>query len=315
MTYTLRERGWLATAAAAAALLSACAAQPPPGATPEALLTSNGLSVNGLSVNGLSVNGMSVNGLSVNGLSVNGLSVNGLASVDFLAWFESDPSMADMVMRYIARCGLPAGQVLSWEWNGTVYQWAGALGLAPAWGLGEAIPTGEQQLVTACLAAHSNKFGLHVPLSVRGPMADGVSFVALDEGEETLFPEPEGCFFGNLFDGTGGIYGGAFLASWTAEETNPRGCAVEAGLPGECPPIQHVGSCADVCTAVPPQDPESPGPTVWASCTVNGTTFLPLTTYLSPADVYLCGDGTCQFTESPFDPVTGQGCQADCGSL
>jgi len=316
---TRSERGWLAIVAAMAMALSACAAQPQVGATPEALLTSNGLTVNGLTVNGLTVNGMTVNGmtvngmtvngLTVNGLTVNGLTVNGLATADFLGWFEADPSMADMVMRYIARCALPAGQSLPWEWDGSVYAWDGLLGLAPTWSSGQAIPAAEQQLVTGCLAAHSNKFGLHVPLSVRGPLADGVSFIALEPGEDTTYIEPEGCFFGNLFDGSG-IYDGAFLASWTAVETNPRGCAVEAGLAGECPPIQHVGSCADFCTAAP-----DGGPAVYTSCTVNGVSYLPVTTYLSPADVYVCGDGTCQFTESPYDPATGAGCLSDCGSL
>jgi hypothetical protein len=287
-----------------AMVLSACAPQSQAGATPEALLTTNGLSVNGLSVNG-----MSVNGLSVNGLSVNGLSVDGLATVGFLGWFEADPAMAAMVMRYIARCALPAGQSLSWEWNGTPYTWYGVLGLAPGWGGGAPISPAEQQLVTACLAAHSNRFGLHVGLSIRGPLPDGQSFIALDPGEDALFAKPEGCFFGNLFDGSG-IYSGAFLPSWTAEETNPRGCAVEGGLPGSCPPMQHVGSCADFCTAAP-----GDGATVYASCTVNEVSYLPLTTYLSAGDVYRCGDDVCQFTESPYDQVTGAGCRADCGRL
>jgi len=309
MTKVCRERTGLATFAAMAMALSACAGQPQVGATPEALLTSNGLTSNGLTSNGLTSNGMTTNGMTTNGLTTNGLTTNGLASADFLAWFEADAAVADMVMVYIARCALPAGESLSWEWNGTAYAWDGVLGLAPAWGSGQAIPAGEQQLMTACLAAHSNKFGMHVPLSVRGPLADGASFIALEPGEDATFVEPEGCFFGNLFDGSG-IYGGAFLAEWTADETNPRGCAVESGVPGDCPPIQHVGSCADSCAPAP-----GDGPTVYASCTVNGVSYLPVTTYLSAADVYLCGDGTCQFTESPYDQVTGTGCPADCGSL
>ncbi len=304
MTAGRMNRTWVLAVAAVAAGLSACSAQPS-GATPEALLTRNGLTVNGMSTNGLSSNGMSTNGLSTNGLSTNGLSTNGLATVDFLAWFESDSAMADMVMRYIAKCALPAGQNLSWEWNGVSYTWYGLLGLAPSWGSGGAIPEGEQQLMTACLAAHSNKFGLHVALSVRGPLPDGQSYIGLDPGEDTLFAQPEGCFFGNFFNGSG-IYSGAFLADWTPAETNPRGCAVENDLPGSCPPIQHVGSCSDVCTAAP-----GDGSTVWASCTLNRGTpeevsFLPLTTYLSAESVFLCGDGVCQFTESPTS------CPADC---
>ena len=297
-----RERAALATLAAMAMGLSACAGPPPSGATPEALLTTNGLSVNGLSVNG-----MSVNGLSVNGLSVNGLSANGLASADFLAWFATDPDLAAMVMRYIARCALPAGESLSWTWHNVSYTWLGVLGLAPGWGGGEPIAPAEQQLVTACLAAHSNKFGLHVGLSVRGPLADGVSYIPLDPGEDVAFPRPEGCFFGNLFDGSG-IFSGGFLDSWSADETNPRGCAVEGGLPGDCPPILNLGRCSDFCIEAPGE-----GPTVWASCSDGFVDYLPLTTYLAPESVYLCGDGFCQFTE--YDPLTGAGCASDCGGL
>lgn len=302
----LRNR--LAIGVALALVAAGCGSQPETGATAEALLTKNGLSSNGLSSNGLSSNGMSSNGLSSNGLSSNGLSSNGLATADFLAWFEVDPVMSDMVMSYLTRCGMAAGQSLTFTWDDRTYTWRGVLGLAPAWASGQPIPPPEQQLMTACLAAHSNRFGLHVPLSVRGPLADGVSLVALDPGEDTTFVEPEACFFGNLYDGSG-VYDAAFLAAWTPEKTNPRGCAVEAGLPGDCPPIQHLGSCADVCTPLP-----GVSPTVFGECAVNGVSYLPVTTYLQPSDVYLCGDGVCQFTESPDDPLTGLGCPSDCDS-
>jgi hypothetical protein len=296
-----------AVAAAAAAALSACGA-PEVGPTADALLTQNGLSANGLSANGLSANGMSANGLSANGLSANGLSAAGLSTADFTAWFLADPQMGDMVMRYLAKCALPAGQTLSYWWNGRVYRWRGVLGLAPGWADGP-LSVAEQQLVTACLAAHSNKFGLHIALSVRGPLADGVSLVQLDPGEDAAFPRGEGCFFGNLFDGSG-IYSGAFLDVWQPDETNPRGCAVESDEPGSCPPIQSVGNCAASCTEVP-----GVTPTVWGDCVANGVHYLPLTTYLAPDSIYTCGDGVCQFTESPYDPATGTGCATDCGSL
>jgi len=303
-----QRRGACAVAAAAAVALSACGAQPEVGPTADALLTKNGLSANGLSANGLSANGMSANGLSANGLSANGLSIDGLASADFAAWFLVDPPMANMIMRYLTKCALPSGQSLSYESDGQVYTWPGVLGLAPGWAAGPmSLP--EQQLVTACLGAHSNKFGLHIALSVRGPLADGTTFIPLDPGEDTAFPRPEGCFFGNLFDGSG-VYSGAFLADWQPAETNPRGCAVEDDAPGSCPPIQNLGNCADACTAVP-----GTTPTVWADCVANGVHYLPLTTYLAPDSVYACGDGVCQFTESPYDPVTGTGCATDCDGL
>jgi len=311
-----RARRWgtsaSAVAVATAVALSACGAQPQVGPTADALLTKNGLSANGLSANGLSANGMSANGLSANGLTANGLSANGLATADFAAWFVVDPPMGDMIMRYLAKCALPAGQTLTYETGGEVYTWFGVLGLAPGWATGPMSPQ-EQQLVTACLGAHSNKFGLHIALSVRGPLADGASLIPLDPGEDTAFPRAEGCFFGNLFDGSG-IYSGAFLDDWQPAETNPRGCAVEGGLPGDCPPIQNLGSCAAACTAVP-----GVTPTVWGDCVADGVNgvvhYLPLTTYLAPDSVFVCGDGVCQDTESPYDPVTGTGCATDCGSL
>ena len=313
MRSSVQRRGASAVAAAIGVILSACGTPPQVGPTADALLTKNGLSANGMSANGMSANGMSANGMSANGmsangLSANGLSANGLATADFAAWFMYDPPMGNMIMRYLVKCALPAGETLTYELGGEEYRWFGVLGLAPGWAAGAMTPP-EQQLMTACLGAHSNKFGLHIALSVRGPLADGQTLIPLDPGEDTALPVPEGCFFGNLFDGSG-VYSGAFLDDWPAGQTNPRGCAVEGGLPGDCPPIQSLGSCADVCTAIPDVTP-----TVWGDCVVNDVHYLPLTTYLAPDSVYTCGDGVCQFTESPYDPGTGMGCESDCGSL
>ncbi len=294
--------------AALALALSACGASHEVGATASALLTQNGMTANGMTANGMVANGMTANGMTANGLMAYGLTPDALATGDFTAWWIQDPALADMVMKYLTKCAMNVGDTLSYDDGMTVYTWYGNLGLAPTWASGQPMPPAEQQLMTACLAAHSNRFGLHIQLSVRGLLEDGTP-VRLDDGEVDLFPKPEGCFFGNVFDGSGGFAGG-FLSAWTADETNPRGCAVEGGLPGDCPPIQNVGTCDDFCTPI-----AGTTPTVYGDCAVNGVHYLPLTTYLQTSDVYVCGDGVCQFTESPFDPATGLGCASDCGTL
>jgi len=61
---------------------------------------------------------------------------------------------------------------MEFEYGGISYTWAGLLGLAPHWAAGEPIPENEQQLVSACLGAHANRYGAHVPISLLGQTAD-----------------------------------------------------------------------------------------------------------------------------------------------
>jgi len=304
----------LATGAIA---LAACGATP--GELGEltassALTSNNGLSMNGMSLNGMSMNGMSMNGMSMNGLGYNALDVNGLGTRgvgtnQFSGWFNNDAGLANQVMAYTVLCSYGLGSSLSWtnKANGITYTWLGNLGLAPVWASGKAIPVAEQQLVTACLAAHVNKFGVHLALSVRGYKSDGRTTIAVGATEAKLFSYDEACFFGNLFSGQG-VYLGVDQTSTNQLITTPRGCAVEAGNAGECPPMVHMGVCKDLCT----RDSKTG---LLKTCTANGVTFKPLTTFLQDADVYRCGDGVCQFTEQPYDPATKTGCNIDCGSL
>jgi hypothetical protein len=52
-----------------------------------------------------------------------------------------------------------------------------------------------------------------------------------------------------------------------------------------------VGSCKDFCTL-------DASKTFYESCTQGGKTYKPLTTRLRPQEVYDCGDGVCQISES-----------------
>ncbi|HET6922213.1 MAG TPA: hypothetical protein VFI16_03595 [Anaeromyxobacteraceae bacterium] len=306
----MRTRTHLGATKTAAVVLSAALAAcgGDPGATGTGFDQSR--TVNGLSLNGLSQNGLSQNGLSQNGLSQNGLSQNGLNAPRFDAWWQGDPALANEVMTYVVACAHPAGSSLGFrdKATGITYTWWGRLGLAPVWAAGKsAIPVAEQQLVSACLAAHVNKFGIHVELSVRGYFSDGLTPIPVTAAEASAFDYDEACFFGNLYADQG-LYLGTDQQSLNPNVTTPRGCAVEAGVNGECPPIVHLGLCKSSCTW------DARG-RLWKSCLANGTSYLPIVTYLRSSDTYRCGDGLCQFTEQPFDSATGLGCRTDCGLL
>ncbi|MFL5344035.1 MAG: hypothetical protein ACJ8AT_04545 [Hyalangium sp.] len=271
-------------------------------------LEPNGLTFNGLSVNGLSVNGLSVNGLTFNGLSVNGLSVNGLQAPVFQSWFDADPATREPVVRYMVLCAVPSGQSRTYTSPGTgrAYTWQGKLGLAPGWSLGQPATLAEQQIITACLAAHANKFGVHVALSVLGRSATGAA-IPYTDSELATYSENEACFFGNAFNDEG-LFAANDRTFLQAKESTTRACGLSAkNQSTDCPPLVHVGQCKDSCTLDSTR-------TFYTQCTYNGVTYLPITTRILPTDVYTCGDGVCQFTESCGNGNSYDSCKADCGA-
>jgi hypothetical protein len=305
---TEHSRSWILPLASAAglALLAGCgpALTPVERAQEQGLSSDNGLSLNGLSQNGLSQNGLSQNGLSQNGLSQNGLSQNGFAT-----WFNADTTTSNIVMSYIVRCAVPSGQSRTWKnpSTGVSYTWAGVLGLAPGWAGGAPATAAEQQVITGCLAAHVNKYGVHVPLSVQGRSATGTA-IPLAPGELTTYSVKEGCFFGNLFTNEG-IFVGLDHSSWDSKTSSARGCALDHQSVGpsiDCPPLYYVDYCAQRCKLDATK-------TFYESCTYNGKTYQPITTRLRSQDVYKCGDGVCQFTEKCGSGANWNSCKPDCG--
>lgn len=259
-------------------------------------------------LNGLSTNGLSTNGLSTNGLSTNGLSTNGLATKEFLVWFNASPALSTAVMGYLVRCAMEDGQSLAYDnpVTGQRYRWKGELGLAPHWSLGQLPSVPEQQIVSACLAAHVNKFGLHVSLSVLGSSAQGqpMPFTA---DELALFSIREACFFGNLFSGEG-LYAANDRSLLSDSESTTRACGLSSQAQNsDCAPLVHVGFCSDFCTL------DASG-TYYTQCTYQGTSFLPITTRIQPREIYTCGDGVCQMTERCGSGSTAQSCGVDCGA-
>ncbi len=209
-------------------------------------------SLNGLAFNGLAFNGLAFNGLAFNGLAFNGLAFNGLSNQAFSAWFDTDPAMANMLMKYMVACAVPAGQVRTYTRGGTQYMWPGLLGLAPGWASGLAATEAEQQIISACLAAHGNKYGKRVLISLLGKNAQGQP-MPTPSWELSAFPEREACFFGNLFAG-GGLYVGNDRGQLNARESTARACALStsaAAARDACPPLVYVGSCQGHCKKDP----------------------------------------------------------------
>ena len=265
---------------------------------------------NGLTLNGLTLNGLTLNGLTLNGLTLNGLTLNGLGTASFAEWFSLDPAQNATLMKYIVQCAVAEGESRPYQdpASGTSYLWNGALGLAPRWSSGHEINEQEQQVLSACLAAHVNKFGVHVPLSVLGRTATQQP-ISYSAEELQTFNRREGCFFGNLFTGEG-IYAGADRGSLFDNESSLRACALttaqDAGS-SVCAPMQHVGSCETYCTL-------DPSGLFYTDCSYNGQTYQPLTTRIRSDEIYTCGDGVCQTTESCGTSNVASNCASDCGS-
>ncbi|MBN1204961.1 MAG: hypothetical protein JXB05_08555 [Myxococcaceae bacterium] len=258
-------------------------------------------------LNGLSRNGLGTNGLGTNGLSTSGLSIATMNSPSFVDWFNQDPVLADKVMKYVVTCAVEAGSSRVWTNPSTniQYTWNGSLGLTPGWASG-ALPTEvEQQVITACLAAHTNKYGQNVPFSLQGLDATGTP-IPVDAQEFLTFSEKEACFFGNLFQGEG-VYAGND-AVWSSPRSSVRACGLESSASNaqnQCAPIQHVSPCAQICV------PDAQG-NYFLSCTYNGKNYRAITTRIRPVDVYVCGDGVCQISESCGTRFRPDNCM-DCG--
>lgn len=286
------------------------------GSSALALFSENGLVTNGLVTNGLVTNGLATNGLAMagpltNGLGAHGLSATGLASPEFINWFNSNPQdYSDMVMRYVVGCAVPRGQTLSWTNPNyaTAYSWPGVLGMAPGWASGDPITELEQQLVSACMGALANKFGVHVQISALSRNGQGVP-LPIDPGELTLHSVREACFFGNLFTGDG-VFAASDHAALGPGESSVRACGLSSQASGaslECPPIVHTGLCATQCSF------DVVGMR-YTQCVYNGKAYAPMTTRLQPSQIYMCGDGVCQISERCGTGITYDNCGLDCGA-
>jgi hypothetical protein len=250
-----------------------------------------------------------MNGMAPNLLGITGLNPASLTKDHFRTWFAADPKTANSLMKYLVKCSLPAGLGMDFEYGGIRYVWPGQLGLAPHWAAGEPIPESEQQLVSACLGAHANRYGAHVAISVLGEYADGTP-LPFSEAELSNYPVTEGCFFGNLFRKDGVFSASDRPLALSDDQSSIRACALPdrtgSGASSMCPPIKYAGSCRDLCRP-------DPNNLYFLNCTVNGKTYRALSTRIQQTAQYTCGDGICQVTESCGTGSSWNQCGLDCG--
>jgi alpha-tubulin suppressor-like RCC1 family protein len=222
-------------------------------------------------------NGLRENGLRENGLRENGLRENGFTTTAFKTWFDKDRARAANVMQYVAKCALRADQALAYtDGGGASYRWPGSLGLAPGWNA-RAATVAEQEWVSACLMAFTNKCGNNVTISLRGPTegAPETERFPLEAGEAAGWSYQEAAFFGNLFDAAGPDSNGC--------DGGGGNSFVQVGLGRECGSdnkncgYKAQGPCSSKCTISTNADK------YYKSCTANGKTYSRvITTYLDP---------------------------------
>jgi hypothetical protein len=156
---------------------------------------------------------------------------------------------------YIVRCAMSAGtSITKQDQNGVSYTFAGSLGFAPQWATG-VCDDNCQEYISACLMAHVNTAGIHVPLFVVSQAPSVGWSLSAD------YPNKEGSFFGNLF--TLGAHGydstsvAAFYCDGKAYDiaTVPgRIGANQVGAPYKNPYLAGpyasgaTGYCSDTCT-------------------------------------------------------------------
>jgi hypothetical protein len=149
-----------------------------------------------------SLNGLpTINGLNTqNGLGTqNGLSTqNGLNTQNGLV--DGGPLMSTpegrTTVAYLVACALPAGRwVTKLDQYGQSYTFAGGIGVAPKWETG-ACDSACQRWISACMVAHINTAGVHVPIWL---VADKKQQPQIGWGLSEWFPHQEGSFFGNIF--------------------------------------------------------------------------------------------------------------------
>lgn len=103
-------------------------------------------------------------------------------------------------LRYIIECALPKFESVKFTASGKEFIIKGSLGLAPLW-RERALTRGEQELVSSCIYARVNAWGVKVPISMRTPMAaiskrSGLQTTRAEVESYSFF---EGAFFGNIF--------------------------------------------------------------------------------------------------------------------
>jgi hypothetical protein len=232
---------------------------------------------------------------------------------------------------YLVKCALASGDTLvKADQNGTNYTFQGGIGLCPAWKTGDISTNWNcQEYLSACLMAHINTAGVHIPLwldadSQKTGIGWGVDL--------TNYPYQEGTFFGNIMitgnynhanyqapagfycdgdgfaSGSGGVVAGRIGANTTTVYTNPFGNG--ALCKNVCTPhyVGAIGSTIDGYTACsPPGIPQfNTMITVW-----RGRTYAPV---FDPGYLYRLDSIAYANSVETYNSGTAPGTKVDGGA-
>ena len=141
-----------------------------------------------------------------------------------------------LAMSYLVRCALPADRSLEkYDADGSLHRFEGAIGVAPEWEHGTC-DGACQEWVSACLLAHVNLTGVHVPIWLTA------AHPAIDWSTSEEYPNEEAGYFGNLFS----AQPVAFVCFGRGLQVNPipgRVCVGDATCPYLDPYLVHGGAC------------------------------------------------------------------------
>lgn len=213
---------------------------------------------NGLNFNSIVFNQRAFSGLSSRPLAL-GRNSQGQLVFNSIEGIELSPTGREL-LRYVAECALGPQDVLLVEAAGIEYAFSGLFAVAPAWAYRDITLT-EKELVSACLLAHVNAYGIAVHISVRAP-----GTILADGPELASHPVYEGTFFGDLFGAELEAYACTGSLRDIAIQHSPdrllRSCA---DLTPDCQ-LTVVGRCRDVCDTYS----DKYG---WQGCQANGRRF------------------------------------------
>jgi hypothetical protein len=152
--------------------------------------------------------------------------------------------LKSMLLKYVARCALDAGQGLAGPDAGVADRsFPGLIGLAPEWLSGKC-GADCQERVSACLLAFVNRTGKHVEISLTSAAPSMIGKL-VPNAQDKPYPHQEGAFFGNMWTGK------AFACRGAQSRKGPqvkRFCAADpASCSSELATFVDAGRCVDVC--------------------------------------------------------------------
>ena len=167
------------------------------------------------------------------------------------------------LLAYLVGCALPPDQAAVLATADDPVRLEGGLGLAPGWRRRGLAPA-EARLVSACILARLNRFGVPVEVSLRADAKAPAPSPALaaSPDERAAFPLHEGAFFGDLFapgapahvcQGRAAVEAPEKLRRARRVCALPSGAATPDGRPLSACGLVIVGRCETAGAAISPE--------------------------------------------------------------